>query len=151
MNLKFNFELSHQNIFPEQIDLMMLYPRELLKLIKMRKIVIEYIELPNTYLPDVNNGEFICKLNSVGVDTEPKLSRIWPQDSSGNLEERIYLLVDLNLKSQSGYYKQFIIRPKNWVTLIHIQEFDSLNPQHNKGYYTSSSNGVSPFNCVKIL
>jgi hypothetical protein len=138
MKINFLFQLPLQNIFPERFDRMMLYPTDLIDLLQLKSIVIEYLELP-IYLPEVIDGEYICQLNSVGVQEEPALVIIWPKNSAGILQEDVYIIADLELVYRDGDYKQFLVKPKRFVDVINIIEFDVLASSHSLGLFKSTS------------
>lgn len=141
MKINFLFQFPIQNIFPETISLMMLQVSEIIDLLKLRAIVVEYHELPMTYLPEVIDGEYICQLDSVGVQDEPALFKIWPKDSGGILHEVVYIIADLELIYRDGDYKQFLVKPKRMVDVIHATEYDPLASSHRQGIFKSVLNG----------
>lgn len=141
MKINFLFQFPIQNIFPERFDRMMLVPSDLFDLLQLNAIGIEYLELPMTYLPEVIDGEYICHLNSVGVQEEPALFNIWPKDSGGILQEDVYIISDLELIYRDGDYKQFLVKPKRMVDVIHATEYDPLASSHRQGIFKSVLNG----------
>lgn len=141
MKTKFLFHFPLQNVFPETFDRMMLYPSHLINLLQFKPIVIEYMELPLSYLPEVDNGEYICQLNSVGVQEIQALYNLWTKDSVGNLLEDLYIIADLELMYRDGDYKQFLVKPKRFVDVLHIIEYDFMALSHNLGVFKSIAAG----------
>ncbi len=140
MKLIFRFQLPLQNIFPELMD-RILYASEIIDLLQLRAIVVEYQELPLAYLPEVIEGEYICQLDSLGVQDEPALLNIWPKNSGGQLQEMVNILADLELIFRDGDYKQFLVKPKRIIDVMEILEFDPLTQSHNLGLFNSTSTG----------
>ncbi len=147
MKLIFLFQLPLQNIFPESMD-GILYASQLIDLLQLRAIVVEYQELPMTYLPEVIDGEYICQLGSVDVQDVPALLDIWPKNSVGQWQEMVNILADLELIYEDGDYKQFLVKPKRIIDVMDILEFDSLTQSHNLGLFKSTSTG--PKNCKQL-
>lgn len=141
LKLKFLFQLPLQNIFPESIS-EILSETELIDFLQLRPIVVEYLELPLSYLPDVSDGEYICDLNSKGIPNESALFNVWPKNPVGQLQEVVNILADFELIYREGDYKQFVVKPKRFIDVIDILKFDHLDYSHNLGLFKSTSTGA---------
>ena len=141
MKINFLFQLPLQNIFPESIS-EILSENELIDFLQLRSIVVEYLELPMTYLPEVTDGEYICDLNSIGIPNKSALFNVWPKNPVGQLQEVVNILADLELIYRDGDYKQYLVKPKRFIDVIGIRKFDQFDNSHNLGLFKSTSTGA---------